>query len=111
MTAEMAVIFIAEERKLDLLLNLSRLADSTSEIVELRTTNLTLAEYFNLLNVGRMDGEGLLNTYAVRNTSYSKGLGDSAAVLSDNGHSTRCHRNSKPPKKFCGAIALPDPKL
>ena len=32
-----------------------------------------------------MNGEGLLNTYAVGNTSYGKGLGNSATVLCDNG--------------------------
>ena len=32
-----------------------------------------------------MDGESLLNAYAVRNSSYSKGLGDSAAMLCNNG--------------------------
>ena len=32
-----------------------------------------------------MNGEGLFNAYAVRNTSNCEGLGDSAAVLCDNG--------------------------
>ena len=32
-----------------------------------------------------MDGERLLNTYTVGNTSNGKGLGDSATALSDNG--------------------------
>ena len=84
MTAITAVIFIAEER-LDLLLNLSRLTNSVAKIVELSATNLRLAEYYDLVNVGGVDGEGLLNAYAVGNSSYGEGLRDSAAVLSDNG--------------------------
>ena len=80
-----AVIFIAEESGLNLLLNLSRLSNSVTKIVELSATNLRLAEYYNLVNVGRMKGEGLLNAYAVGNSSYGEGLRDSAAVLSDNG--------------------------
>ena len=82
----------SEKVLLNLLFNLSRFTDSVTKIIELRATNLCLAEYYDLINVGRMKGEGLLNTYAVRNTSYSEGLRDSAAVLSDNG--TLEHLNS-----------------
>ena len=86
MTAEQpAVIFIAEDRELNLLLNLSRLSNSVTKIVEFSATNLSLAEYYDLVNVGGMKGEGLLNAYAVGNSSYGEGLRDSAAVLSDNG--------------------------
>ena len=69
----------------DLLLNLGCLTNSGAEVVELRTANLRLAEYYDLLNVGGMKGEGLLYTYTVGNTSNGKGLGDSAAMLSNNG--------------------------
>lgn len=72
-------------KKLLLLLNLSCLTNSTSEVVELSAANLTYAIYFNLLNIRRMDRESLLNAYAVGNSSNREGLGDSAAVLSDNG--------------------------
>ena len=85
MTAKTAVISIAEETELNLLLNLSRLSNSVAKIVELSATNLRLAEYYDLVNVGGMQGEGLLNAYAVGNSSYGEGLRDSAAVLSDNG--------------------------
>ena len=83
--SRIAVISYAGVGKLFLFLNLSCLTNSTSEVVELSATNLTYAIYFNLLNVRRMDRESLLNAYAVGNSSNREGLGDSAAVLSDNG--------------------------
>ena len=48
-------------------------------------TNEQLKTEVPVINVGGMDGEGLLYTNTVGNTSYGKGLGNSAAVLSDNG--------------------------
>ena len=68
---------------LDLLFNLGSLAHSVTQIVELCTSDHTGTNDVDLNDVGRMDGEGLLNTNRVRNASYSEGLGDSAAVLSD----------------------------
>ena len=68
---------------LDLLFNLGSLAHSVTQIVELCTSDHTGTNDVDLNNVGRMDGEGLLNTNRVRNASYSEGLGDSAAVLCD----------------------------
>ena len=72
-------------KKSDLLLNLGSLTDSVTQIVELRTSYLTDADDVYLLNVGRVEREGLLNAYAVRNSSDREGLGDSAAVLCNNG--------------------------
>ena len=75
----------ANKELVNLFLNLSCLTNSVAKVVKLSAANLSLAEYYNLLYVGRMKGEGLLYTYAVRNTSYSEGLGDAAAMSSDNG--------------------------
>ena len=71
--------------RLDLFLNLRCLTNSVAEIVELCSSDLTGTDNVNLLNVGRVDGECLFNSTAVRYASYGKGLGDSAAMLSDNG--------------------------
>ena len=85
-TPRIAVISYATvKRELLLLLNLSRLTTSTSQVVELSTANLPYAVNFNLLNVGRMDRESLLYANTVRNLSNSEGLGDTAAMLSDYG--------------------------
>jgi len=73
-------------------LNLGALADSAAEVVELSSSDLTVTDNVDLLNVGRVNGEGLLNAYTVRNSAYGKGFGDAAAVLSDNG--TFKHLNS-----------------
>ena len=70
---------------LDLFLNLGRLTNSVTQIVELCTSDLTLTDNVNLLYVGGVDREGLFYATAVRNTSYRERLGDSAAMLSDNG--------------------------
>ncbi len=67
--------------RLKLFLNLRALTNSVAEIVKLSASNLTASDNFNLFNVRRMYGESLLYANAVRNTSYSEGLGDSAAVL------------------------------
>ena len=71
--------------RLDLFLNLGCLTDSVTQIVELCSSYATLTDNFHLHHVRRMDREGLLHTASVRNASYGKGLGDSAAVLGDNG--------------------------
>ena len=81
----------------DLFLNLGSLTHAVTQVVELRAANLTDAGDFNLCYVGRVNGEGLLHAYTVGNTSYGKGLGDTAAVLSD--HSTLEKLNS-----FFGAL-------
>ncbi len=85
------ILLLCFER-LELFLNLGALAHTVTEIVKLRTANLTASDDLNLFNVGRMYREGLLNAAAVRNTSYSEGLGDTAAILSDDG--TLEHLNS-----------------
>ena len=69
----------------DIFLNLRCLTYTVTQIVQLGTSYLTGADGVNLGNVGGVDGESLLNAYAVGNTSYGEGLGDTAAVLSDNG--------------------------
>lgn len=69
--------------KSDALLNLGALTDSVAEVIKLSSSYLTLSDYVDLRNVRRMYGEYLLNTNTVRNLSYSKSLGDSAALLCD----------------------------
>ena len=76
-------VFLRKES--DLLFNLCCLTNSVTQIVELRAANLRLTEYYNLVNVGRVDREGLLHTYAVGNTSYGEGLGNAAAMSGNNG--------------------------
>ena len=77
--------FIVGVLALNEFLNLGALADSAAQIVELSTTDFTASYYFYLSNVGGMEREGLFNTNTVGNSAYGKGLGDAAAVLSDNG--------------------------
>ena len=77
---------------LDLFLNLGCLTNSVTQVVELCSANLTLTDNVYLLNVRRVDGEGLLHAASVGNASYGEGLGDSAAVLCNNG--TLEHLNS-----------------
>ena len=69
----------------EIFLNLGSLADSTAEVVQLRTTNLTLTDYVYRNNVGRMKGERLFNATAVSDTSDGEGRGNAALVLCDNG--------------------------
>ena len=68
----------------DLFLDLSSLADSSADIVELAAANLTASYELNLLNNGRVYGENSFDSAAVSYTSYGKGLVDSAVLLSDN---------------------------
>ena len=70
-------------RELYTLLNLRALADSVAQIVELRTANLTASDDFDLLHVGRMERERLLNAAAVSNAANLESLGDTAAVATD----------------------------
>ena len=79
-------------RRLNLFFNLRCLADSVAEVVKLCSSNLTNTNDINLSYVRGMEGECLFNTTTIGNTSYSKCLGDSAAVLSNNG--TLEHLNS-----------------
>ena len=71
--------------ELDKLLNLGALTDSVTEVIKLSSSYLTLSDYVDLRNVRGMYGEDLLNANAVGNLSYGEGLGDSAALLCDNG--------------------------
>ena len=69
----------------DSFLNLRSLTNSAAQVVQLCTSDLTTTDSVNSYYVGRVDGESLFNTAAVRNSSYSKGSGDTCTVLSDNG--------------------------
>ena len=69
----------------DLLLNLGSLTNSVTQIVELCASYFTNADHVYLFNVRGVDREGLLYANAVRNTSYSEGFGNSAAMLCNNG--------------------------
>ena len=70
---------------LHLFLNLGSLTNAVAQVVQLCTANLTLADNVDSNNVRRMNREGLFNTAAVRNSSYSEGLRDSAAMLCNDG--------------------------
>ena len=67
------------------LFNLSCLTDSVSEVVKLSTSYLTLSDNFDLLNIGRMKGPGLLNAYAVGDLTYGEGLTVRSVLSLDNG--------------------------
>ena len=68
-----------------MLFNLSRFADSVTQIVQFSAANLTFAYNFNLVDNGRVDGESSFNAYTVGNSSDSYGLGNAAVLLRDNG--------------------------
>ena len=68
---------------LDFFLDLSVFTNPVTQIVKLRTANLTVSYYFNSLNVGGVNGEGLFGAYAVGNTSYGEGLGNTAVLSGD----------------------------
>ena len=70
-------------RLLDLLLDLSGLAHAITQVVQLSTTNLALADGFDHSYVGRMQGEDLLAANAVGDAADSDGLAD-AAMLAGN---------------------------
>ena len=79
-------IFLRKELLLcEIFLNLRSLTNSSAEVVELSAANLTLTDNVNSHNVGRMNGESLFNAASVSDSSYGKGSGDAALVLSDNG--------------------------
>ena len=72
-------------RKSDAFLNAGCLTNSIAEIVELSTSDLTDSGNNYLLNVRRVNREGLLNANTVCNAANGEGLGNTAAVLGDNG--------------------------
>ena len=80
-------VFLCSVRKfsLDLFLNLRSLTNSVSQVVELCSSNLTGTNDVDLYYVRRVDREGLFNAATVGYASYGEGLGNAAAVLSDNG--------------------------
>ena len=69
----------------DLFFDLGSLTDSVAQIVEFCTSDITGTGDIDSNNVGRMDREGLLDSDSVRNTSYGESLGDSTAMLGNNG--------------------------
>ena len=82
----MSAVFLSLCGKiLDLLLDLGTLTDSVAQIVELCTANDTLTDNVNLYNVGRVDGEGLLHAAAEADAANREGLGNSAAMLCNDG--------------------------
>ena len=70
---------------LELLLDLGALADAAAQIVQLGTTDLTVADDLNVVDGGRMNGEHLLHADAVRDAADSDGLLDAAVLLGDDG--------------------------
>ena len=69
--------------KSELFLDLRILADLVAEVIELSASNFTASDNFDLFDVRGMYGEGLFDADTIGNTSYGKGLGNSAAVLRD----------------------------
>lgn len=69
---------------LNKLLDLSGLADSLAEIVQLSAANLTASYKLYLLNYRRVYRENSLDAAAVSYTSYGKGLVDTAVLLGNN---------------------------
>lgn len=67
----------------DLFLNLCSLAHSVTQIVQLRSANLTLADHLYAVNNRRVQRENTLNTAAMCNTANSKGFADAAVLLCD----------------------------
>ena len=67
----------------DLLLDLSGLAHAVTQVVQLGTTNLALADGLDHGHIGRMQGEDLLAANTVGDAANSDGLAD-AAMLAGN---------------------------
>ena len=68
----------------DVLLDLSCLTNSVTQVVELSTANFTASDDLNLVNRRRMYREYSLDTAAVSNSADSECLADAAVLLSDN---------------------------
>ena len=69
----------------NLLFYLCSLADTVTQIVQLRSANFTSPDDFNLVYNWRVQREDTFHTAAVSNSSYSKGFVDAAVLLCDNG--------------------------
>ena len=72
------------KRRLNLGLNLGSLTYSVTQIVELCSANLTVADYVHGYDVGRMQREGLFYAYAVRDVAYGETFLDTAVLSCDN---------------------------
>ena len=68
-----------------LLFNLCRLTDAITQIVELAAANTAVADGLDLGNIGGMNRENTLHAYAVGNAADGEGLGNSGAVLCNDG--------------------------
>lgn len=73
------------EYESDDLLDLGALSYSVAEVVQLGASYLADSCHNDLFDVRGVKREGLLDADTVGNTSYGECLGDSAAVLCDNG--------------------------
>ena len=62
--------------RLALLTNLGGLTNAITEVVQLRATNITMAEQFKLGNSWAMHWEGALYSHAVAEFANRVGLGD-----------------------------------
>ena len=76
---------MARRWRSDQFLHLGALADSVSQVVQLRAADFTAAEDVNLDNVGGVQREGLFHADAVSHAADGEGFGDAAAVLADDG--------------------------
>ena len=65
----------------DKLFDFGALADSVTQIVKLRTSYLTVTDYFNTVHAGRVYRESHFNSAAVSYMTNGKGFRDPAAVL------------------------------
>ena len=70
---------------LDVLFDFGGLTNSVTEVIKLSASDLTLANYFDLLNVGRVDGESLFYANTVRDTANGNSLLNATVLASNNG--------------------------
>ena len=68
---------------LDLFLDLGSLAETVTQVVQLRAANLALADGLDVGDPGRMQGEDLLTANTIADAANSDGLAD-AAMLAGN---------------------------
>ena len=80
------LLSIAQEKfqqKLQLGLDLCSLANTATQVVQLCTTHLALADGFHLNHVGGMHGEYLFHAHAIGDTADGEGFVDAAVLLGD----------------------------
>ena len=69
---------------LDDLFNLGSLAGSSTKVVEFSTSNFTLTDNLNSVNLWRVNRERSFNADTKGQTSYGKGFANATVALSDN---------------------------